>query len=163
MTAVLPPLDLPDAAATARLGAAIAQALQGLPGAVIHLLGDLGAGKTTLARGLLEAMGVQGRVRSPTYTLMEPYVAGGRTLLHMDLYRLADPLELQNLGLADYPPAQTVWLVEWPDKGGALLPSADLVVALALQGGGRRAELRACGPLEVALQGPIREFLKVEH
>lgn len=163
MTAALPPIDLPDAAATARLGAAIAGALSSLPGAVIHLLGDLGAGKTTLARGLLEAMGVQGRVRSPTYTLMEPYVAGGRTLLHMDLYRLADPLELQNLGLADYPPAQTVWLVEWPDKGGALLPSADLVIALTLQGAGRRAELQATGALETALLGPIREFLKVEH
>ncbi|HSW14696.1 MAG TPA: tRNA (adenosine(37)-N6)-threonylcarbamoyltransferase complex ATPase subunit type 1 TsaE, partial [Solimonas sp.] len=140
-----------------------AAALRGQPGAVVFLEGDLGAGKTTLARGLLQAMGVQGRVRSPTYTLMEPYQAGGRTILHMDLYRLADPLELHNLGLADYPPAETLWLVEWPEKGGALLPSPELRVTLQLQGGGRRADLHCEDPLRRALAAEFSEFLKVEH
>ena len=145
--------SLPDAAATAALGAALAGALGPQPRGVIWLLGDLGAGKTTLARGLLEALGVTGRIRSPTYTLMEPYDLGGSSVLHMDLYRLADPLELQNLGLADYPPQQHLWLVEWPEKGGGLLSAADLKVDLKVAGEGRQAHL----------SGPFCEFLKVEH
>ncbi|AXQ29686.1 tRNA (adenosine(37)-N6)-threonylcarbamoyltransferase complex ATPase subunit type 1 TsaE [Solimonas sp. K1W22B-7] len=145
--------DLPDAAATARLGAALAAALGPRPKGVVYLLGDLGAGKTTLARGLLEALGVQGRIRSPTYTLMEPYAVGETQVLHMDLYRLADPLELHNLGLADYPPERHLWLVEWPQKGAELLPPADLCVDLRVSGEGRQARLA----------GPLSEFLKVEH
>lgn len=158
-------VDLPDAAATARLGAALAAPLRRRAGTVVHLLGDLGAGKTTLARGLLEALGVQGRVRSPTYTLMEPYAVDGRTVLHMDLYRLTDPLELYNLGLADYPPEQTLWLLEWPEKGAGLLPPPDLVVALELQGEGRRAALRDDGKNGLCsdIAGLLDEFLKVEH
>lgn len=150
--------SLPDASATAGLGAALARALGTQPRGVIWLLGDLGAGKTTLARGLLEALGVTGRIRSPTYTLMEPYeLGGGRSVLHMDLYRLADPLELQNLGLADYPPEHHLWLVEWPEKGAGLLAAADLVVDLKVAGEGRQAQLS--GPLA----GTFSEFLKVEH
>ena len=160
-------LLLADAEQTAALGAALARALRAQPGAMIHLQGDLGAGKTTLARGLLQALGVVGRVRSPTYTLMEPYELPGRTALHMDLYRLADPLELQNLGLADYPAERTLWLVEWPDKGGALLPPADLQLSLSPENGGRCAELRLGRRLRDELSGPLedelREFLKVEH
>lgn len=149
--------SLPDAEATAALGAALARALGPQPRGVLWLLGDLGAGKTTLARGLLESLGVKGRIRSPTYTLMEPYELGGRSVLHMDLYRLAAPLELQNLGLADYPPEHHLWLVEWPEKGAGLLASADLIVDLQVDGEGRLARLS--GPWA----GRISEFLKVEH
>lgn len=131
-------IDLADADATAALGARIAQAV---PGGVIQLEGDLGAGKTTLARGLLRARGVTGAIRSPTYTLMEPYRTPAGPVLHMDLYRLRDPLEIENLGLSDYPPAETLWLVEWPDKAAGLLPAPVLRVQLAPQGEGRRAQL----------------------
>lgn len=131
-------IDLADADATAALGARIAQAV---PRGLIHLEGDLGAGKTTLARGLLRARGVTGAIRSPTYTLMEPYRTPAGPVLHMDLYRLRDPLEIENLGLSDYPPAETLWLVEWPDKAAGLLPAPVLRVQLAPQGQGRRAQL----------------------
>src|SRR5690606_28627226 len=95
---------LADAEATAALGAALAHVFDGEAGGVIFLEGDLGSGKTTLARGLLRALGVTGAIRSPTYTLLEPYELSPRSLLHMDLYRLQDPEELEQLGLADQPP-----------------------------------------------------------
>ncbi len=134
--------ELPDASATEALGAAIAQNLAASDGGlVIFLYGDLGAGKTTLARQLLRSLGVNGTIRSPTYTLMEPYRANGRELLHMDLYRLNDPAELHNLGLVDYPPDQTLWLVEWPEKGGDALPKADISITLQLAGQARKADV----------------------
>lgn len=136
-------LDLPDASATEALGASLAQAFTGLAsGLIIFLYGDLGAGKTTLARQLLRSLGVGGTIRSPTYTLMELYRAKDRDLLHMDLYRLNDPAELHNLGLVDYPPTQTLWLVEWPEKGGDLLPKADISVVLSLSGQARQADVQ---------------------
>ena len=135
-------IDLPDAAATEALGAAIAVALESsVTGLVIFLHGDLGAGKTTLARQLLRTLGVGGTIRSPTYTLMETYRVNGRDLLHMDLYRLNDPAELHNLGLVDYAPTQTVWLVEWPEKGGDLLPQGDIQISLSLSGQARKADV----------------------
>lgn len=124
-------LPLPDADATARLGAALAGLLRRYPGWVIHLQGDLGAGKTTLARGLLRELGVTGAIRSPTYTLMEPYEHEGGRLIHMDLYRLRSPAELDNLGLDDFPPGQVAWLVEWPERGGARMPQPDIRVQLS--------------------------------
>ncbi|HUR41334.1 MAG TPA: tRNA (adenosine(37)-N6)-threonylcarbamoyltransferase complex ATPase subunit type 1 TsaE [Verrucomicrobiae bacterium] len=132
---------LGDAAQTAALGAAIARGLAGRAGGVIHLIGPLGAGKTTLARGLLRELGVTGTIRSPTYTLLEPYEIGGRTLIHLDLYRLNDERELEPLGLRDYPPERCWWLVEWPDRGGARLPSANLRVELLHVPDGRIARL----------------------
>lgn len=135
-------IKLADAQATEALGARLATALQAHAGAVIYLEGDLGAGKTTFARGLLRALGVQGPIRSPTYTLMEPYEIGDRALLHMDLYRLSDPLELQNLGLADYAPQRTLWLVEWPQRGAGLLPAWDLMLELSVSGLGRHAKIQ---------------------
>ena len=99
---------------------------------VLYLTGELGAGKTTFARGFLRAMGVWGPVRSPTYTLMELYPAGPVTLLHVDLYRLRDPAELEALGLRDWARAGHVWLIEWPEKGGGHLPGADLTLSFAV-------------------------------
>jgi tRNA threonylcarbamoyladenosine biosynthesis protein TsaE len=116
---------------------------QAANGAVIFLYGDLGAGKTTLARQFLRHLGVSGTIRSPTYTLMEPYRADGRELLHMDLYRLNNPAELHNLGLVDYPPELTLWLVEWPEKGGDALPKADISITLQTVEHARKADV--CG------------------
>ena len=133
------PLDTPEA--TAALGAAVARSLRERPGLVVFLEGPLGAGKTTLARGLLRALGVVGAIRSPTYTLLEPYDIGDRTLIHLDLYRLKDEHELEPLGLRDYSPSSCWWLVEWPERGGARLPQADLRIVLSHRGGAREAAL----------------------
>jgi tRNA threonylcarbamoyladenosine biosynthesis protein TsaE len=134
-------LHLADAQATEAAGAALAQVLAARSGAVVYLYGDLGAGKTTLARGLLHALGVDGAVRSPTYTLIEPYSVDGRSIVHMDLYRLADPEECWGLGLDAWPPDRSLWLVEWPERAAGLLPAPTLEVRLAVQGGGRGLEL----------------------
>ncbi len=99
--------------------------------AVIYLVGDLGAGKTTFARGFLRALGVQGAVRSPTYTLLEAYEVGAVTALHLDLYRLRDPAELDELGLREWAKADHLWLIEWPERGTGRLPAPDLEVTLS--------------------------------
>jgi tRNA threonylcarbamoyladenosine biosynthesis protein TsaE len=121
---------LADEAATRAFGARLSRRLT--PGRrwLISLAGELGAGKTTLVRGLLEGLGHRGRVRSPTYTLVEPYRVDGRDLLHLDLYRLADPGELEYLGFVDLLTPTAIALVEWPERGGDLLPPADLAVEL---------------------------------
>ena len=112
-------LCLAGEADTLALGAAAARSLPSAAGLfVVELTGDLGAGKTTFARGLLQALGVTRPVRSPSYGLMELYDVAGRQVLHLDLYRLHDPEELENLGLRDYHQAGSLWLVEWPDRGG---------------------------------------------
>ena len=107
--------------------------------AVVHLQGDLGAGKSTLARAWLRALGVQGAIRSPTYTLVERYALSSGEALHLDLYRIGDGAELEFLGLDDADPA--LWLVEWPERGEGSLPPADLRITLAIEGEGRRCEL----------------------
>lgn len=132
---------LADAEATTELGAALAREMLQYPGGVLYLHGELGAGKTTLARGFLREAGVEGTLRSPTYTLMEPYTAGGRSLLHLDLYRLADPEDVETLGLRDYPPEHTLWLVEWPEHGQGHLPAPQRVVHLWREGSGRVAQV----------------------
>ncbi len=142
-------LALRSAEEATALGAAIASALAGRAGAVIYLNGPLGAGKTTVARGLLRALGVSGTIRSPTYTLLEPYEWEGRTLVHLDLYRLRDAGELEPLGLRDYPPERCWWLIEWPERAASRLPAPDLAVGLAHDGAGRRAELS--GPQAAAV------------
>lgn len=96
----------------------------------VHLSGDLGAGKTTLARGFLRALGVTGAVRSPTYTLVEVYETPLVSVVHLDLYRLLDPAELEPLGLREWALPGHVWLVEWPDRGVGRLPVPDLSVTL---------------------------------
>ena len=136
-------LELADAAATERLGCALAKAFRLHKGLVIYLHGDLGAGKTTLARGLLRALGVSGTIRSPTYTLLEPYQIGAQTLVHLDFFRLRNPREIENLGLWDYPPAQTWWLLEWPERGAGQLPPADVQLHLRHAGASRVAEVES--------------------
>jgi tRNA threonylcarbamoyladenosine biosynthesis protein TsaE len=110
---------------------------------VVYLTGDLGAGKTTLTRGLLRSLGVTGAVRSPTYTLVEIYELGALTALHLDLYRLTDPAELDNLGLREWARGGHLWLVEWPERGAGRLPEADLVITLTAGDDGHDIEVNA--------------------
>ena len=135
-------LFLPDTDATEALGQALARTRPAV--AVVHLRGDLGAGKSTLARALLRALGVAGAIRSPTYTLVERYPVEGGEAWHLDLYRIGDAGELEFLGLDEG--AAELWLVEWPERGGAALPRADLQVDLSVEGNGRAARLVAASP-----------------
>jgi tRNA threonylcarbamoyladenosine biosynthesis protein TsaE len=130
---------LPDAEATEALGARLAATRPAR--AVVHLQGDLGAGKSTLARALLRALGVTGTIRSPTYTLIERYALQDGEAAHLDLYRLGDAAELDFLGLDELQDAAALWLVEWPERGGTSLPAPDLVIRLGVEVGGRRAVL----------------------
>lgn len=129
---------LDSAAATEALGARLATALA--PGCIVYLSGDLGAGKTTLVRGLVHALGHHGAVKSPTFTLVEPYQIGDWRLFHWDLYRLADPEELEFLGLRDQLDSQAVLLIEWPERGCGELPAADLEITLSYAGEGRTCQ-----------------------
>lgn len=131
---------LPDEAATAALGRALAAALPADAGGLLILLkGELGAGKSTLARALLRALGHEGPVPSPTYTLVEPYELETLSVFHVDLYRVASPDELEYLGWDEL--SDGLLLVEWPERAPALFDSADLVVSLTYDGAGRRATL----------------------
>ena len=134
-------LKLPDASATARLGAALAPGLA--PGRVLHLSGELGAGKTTLVRGLLRALGVAGPVKSPTYAWVEPYSVSSLDLYHFDFYRFDDRSAWLSSGLADYFRADAACIVEWPVRAADLLPPPDLRVQLLYEGNARRAALTA--------------------
>ena len=115
--------------------------------ATIHLVGDLGAGKTTLARGFLRALGVTGPVRSPTYTLVEVYETPAVSIVHLDLYRLLEPTELEQLGLRECARPGYVWLVEWPERGEGRLPFPDLSVALKGGINGHEVNLTAASAL----------------
>jgi tRNA threonylcarbamoyladenosine biosynthesis protein TsaE len=149
---------LADAAATERAGTLVSDWMRSQKtGCVIFLQGDLGAGKTTLVRGVLRALGVTGPIRSPSYTLIEPYDVHGRMVLHLDLYRMHVPDELETLGLRDYPTAQTCWLVEWPERGAGYLPHATLCLELRADAGGRR--LRAVMPEPAADSDALFEAL----
>jgi tRNA threonylcarbamoyladenosine biosynthesis protein TsaE len=134
-------LHLPDAAATQRCGALIAPTLVG--GMVVTLRGDLGAGKTTLVRGLLRALGVTGPVKSPSYGLVEHYPFSSLYFYHIDFYRFADPAEWETAGLAECFRRDSVCLVEWPERVAGLLPAPDLVLELAYAEQGNGRELRA--------------------
>lgn len=136
-------LVLADETATANLGAALASVLQ--PGMVVYLEGDLGAGKTSLARALLRAAGVVGAVKSPTYALVETYPVGGQVFHHFDFYRFESAEEFIEAGMEEYFQSGGMCLVEWPDKAGQFLPPADLRVVLAHDGisAGRMARLSA--------------------
>jgi tRNA threonylcarbamoyladenosine biosynthesis protein TsaE len=145
---------LPDAESQAAFGARLAARLPRR--LVIYLHGDLGTGKTTLARGILRGLGHQGAARSPTYTLIEPYEIGAARVYHLDLYRLADPEELEYLGLRDLLDEDALWLVEWPERGAGLLPAADLTIAIEYLPRGRRLTLRAHGGLAQGLIEGLR-------
>ena len=154
---------LADEGATEALGRALAgplaRACRDAP-IVVHLEGPLGAGKTTLARGLLRGLGHAGRVRSPTFTLLEPYELPGCLVVHLDLYRLADPGELDYLGLVDMLGAGSLVLVEWAGRGGDGLPRADLRITLDYDADARQAVCKAltpAGEVVVAGPGPWRE------
>lgn len=150
-------LELAGEAAMEAFGARLAQALP--TGLQIHLQGDLGAGKTTLVRGFLRGLGHAGRVKSPTYTLIEPYWIDGRQLYHLDLYRLADPEELEFLGIRDLFDPGVTSLIEWPERGAGVLPPPDLLIRIEHLPAGRRLWLEP-GPegfpgLEAALDAAI--------
>lgn len=130
---------LVDAAATDRLGQRLASAMP--ESAVVFLRGELGAGKTSLARALLRGLGVKGPVKSPTYTLIERYPLASGEAVHLDLYRIAEASELEFLGLPDLMPEVRLWLVEWPDHGLRALPAPDLEITLAVAGEGREIRL----------------------
>jgi tRNA threonylcarbamoyladenosine biosynthesis protein TsaE len=133
-------LTLPDDAATQALGARLARVLH--PGLNIWLSGDLGAGKTTLTRGLLRELGYAGRVKSPTYTLIELYPFSRFNLYHFDLYRFVDQNEWHDSGFREYFDRDGVCLVEWPEKGGSVLPGPDVRVRLELLEPGRDAHVQ---------------------
>lgn len=149
---------LPDTEATDALGRSLAATQP--PQAVAYLHGDLGAGKSTLARAWLRALGVEGPIRSPTYTLVERYPIPGGEALHLDLYRIGGAGELEFLGLDDAGAA--LWLVEWPERGAGGLPAVDLQVELAVHGAGRAVRLLAMSPAgqewvkRMEIQGDLR-------
>jgi tRNA threonylcarbamoyladenosine biosynthesis protein TsaE len=126
-------LETPTAEATEELGRHLAHVRPGPDAlAVLYLQGELGAGKTTFARGFLNGLGVAGAVRSPTYTLLELHELEGLTVLHVDLYRLRDAAELESLGLREWARPGCLWLIEWPERGGSRLPLADLTLTFAI-------------------------------
>lgn len=124
-----------------RLGAALADCTPA--SLIVYLVGDLGAGKTTLVRGFLRGLGYKGTVKSPTYTLIEPYAIDDRSICHLDLYRLADAEELEYLGVRDLLQEDAVLLIEWPERGAGVLPTADLTILISHREYGRDVGISA--------------------
>jgi tRNA threonylcarbamoyladenosine biosynthesis protein TsaE len=144
---------LDDEAATAALAARMARCL--IAGMVVHLVGDLGVGKTTFVRGLLRGLGHTGRVRSPTFTLLEPYNLPSLTVYHFDFYRFSDQHEWQDAGFDEYFGSEGACLVEWPELAGARLPAADLRIVLAFADG-QGTDTRRVLRLEAATEAGAR-------
>lgn len=126
------------------LGAKLAEASRSQ--GVIYLQGELGTGKTTLVRGLLRALGHEGAVKSPTFSLVEPYTVNGKDIYHFDLYRLSDPEELEFMGLRDYFSGDSLCLIEWPQQGADRVPPADILIELEHAGPARDLRLSALSP-----------------
>lgn len=150
-------IDLENEVATEAFAARIAQLISqqanahGKSAQTLYLKGDLGAGKTTFSRGFIQSLGHTGAVKSPTYTLVEPYELGAWRIFHFDLYRLSDPEELEYMGIRDYFDSDTLCLVEWPERGFGILPTADLVITLRPAASGRTAEIEAYSAFGEAL------------
>ncbi len=138
-----------DATATEALGAALAASFVAAPqrAVVVLLRGELGAGKTTLARGLLRGLGVTGSIRSPTFAVLKPHETTHARVVHLDLYRLTSATDLEQLGLGDYDEGGTLWLVEWPERGSGALPPADLELLLVAAAQSHRIDLHSCSEL----------------
>lgn len=154
-TGLVAVLEIVGEAAQLAFGARLADLLAECS-ALIYLSGDLGAGKTTLVRGLIRRLGHQGAVRSPTYTLVEPYDSIEPPVVHLDLYRLSDPEELEYLGLRDLLERRGLILVEWPERGRGVLPPADIELAIAHCDDRRRVRISAgqeWAPLLAPLSG----------
>lgn len=149
-------ISLPDTEATERLGAALAAGVA--PGRVLHLKGELGSGKTTLARGLLQGLGYRGRVKSPTYTLVEPYELSSLHFYHFDFYRLRDASEWLSSGFREYFNPDSVCIVEWPERAAPTLPPPDLEIRLEHAGDGRLAHLQAFTPAGEAWLSALPHF-----
>ncbi len=132
-------IELENEAETKEIGAKVASCLKG--GEIIYLKGELGTGKTTLVRGALNGFGHTGNVKSPTFTIVEPYSIDDHVIYHFDLYRLDDPEELESLGIRDYCDGQSICFFEWPEKGGDFLPDADILISLSYQNEGRALEI----------------------
>ena len=147
-------------AAQLRLGAALARACPPGRRLLIFLDGDLGAGKTTLVRGFLQGLGHEGSVKSPTYTLVEPYDIAGRRVYHLDLYRVADPGELEYLGLREMLAEPAILLIEWPQQGAGWLPNADLHVRLEHAGDARHVAICAHSADGEAIASRVAEHLQ---
>ena len=148
---------LADEEATVALGAAMAPIVADIArnrGLILFLCGDLGAGKTTLTRGLLRALGVIGAVKSPTYTLVEPYALSDLNVYHFDLYRPRDPEELEFMGVRDYFSSGSLCIVEWPDRGGEFLPTPDVLLNIQPLDGGRSIDVETVSAVgELLLEG----------
>ncbi len=138
-------VHLKDERDTLNLGGAIARAVRDVGGMIIYLQGDLGAGKTTMTRGFIQQLGYQGRVKSPTYTLIESYSFERISVHHLDLYRLSDAEELEFMGLRDLLSGNDLFLIEWPEKGEGWLPDAEFDITLSYSGDSRSAKLHYRG------------------
>ncbi|MGD9888462.1 MAG: tRNA (adenosine(37)-N6)-threonylcarbamoyltransferase complex ATPase subunit type 1 TsaE [Halothiobacillaceae bacterium] len=151
-------LFLPDEAATVHFAARLAETAPMSGWMALH--GDLGAGKTTLVRAFLRALGYSGRVVSPTYTLVERYEIGARRIAHYDLYRLNDPEELEWMGAREDFGGDTLCLVEWPERGAGMLPPPDLDIHLLHEGESRRAKLQAQSIVADVWLNEVRTYAK---
>jgi tRNA threonylcarbamoyladenosine biosynthesis protein TsaE len=155
---------LPDEAATIAIGTGLAKVVKNATkqqALVVYLNGDLGAGKTTLTRGFVRGMGHQGNVKSPTYTLVEPYELANWRVFHFDLYRLSDAEELEYMGIRDYFNNDCCCFIEWPEKGTGLLAQADIIINMAYQNDQRVINLQAETNHGIAVMTSLAELIKL--
>lgn len=151
-------VDVPDEAGQVSLGVDLGRACK--MNALLFLRGELGAGKTTLTRGLLRAVGHAGAVKSPTYTLIEPYDLPAGRVNHIDLYRIGDPGELEYLGIDELFETPALTLVEWPARGAGWLPTPDLDITIAYRPSGRRVVIEATSRRGNTILGTLREYVQ---